>query len=135
MATPFTEALDRIVALFEAAFEHPAVLRREERPDIALLEMAGDYGVYQVCLREIRRTDGTRKYAYYVLDQSEVIAGFDNACDPRALRLKYGREYARHRLESVPHRHTRGKTDVELTDEIDCAAFIAWVKAELPPNR
>ena len=87
--------------------------------------MGGDYSVYQVRLREIRRADGSRKYAYYVLHQSQIIVGFDNASDPRALRLKFGEDYACHRLELVPHRHTEGKKAIELTSEMDCAAFIA----------
>jgi len=118
--------------LFQATFEHSTIFRREERSYLALLEMSGDYGVYQVRLREIWRADGSRKYAYYVLRQSEVVVGFDNASDPRALRLKYGKDYTRHRLELTPHRHTEGKKAIELTDEMDCAAFIVWLKENLP---
>jgi len=51
MATPFTEAIGRVVALFEATFAHPIILRREERPNLALIEMDGAYGVYRVHLR------------------------------------------------------------------------------------
>ncbi len=102
---------------------------------MALLEMSGDYGVYQVRLREIWLTDGSRKYAYYVLYHSRVIVGFDNASDPRALRLKYGEDYTSHRLELIPHRHTVDKKAVELTPEMDCAAFVSWLKENLPPTR
>lgn len=132
MATPFTDAIDRVVSLFQATFEHSTTLRREERSHLALLEMGGDYGVYQVRLREIWRADGSRKYAYYALRQLKVVVGFDNASDPRALRLKYGKDYTRHRLELIPHRHTEGKKAIELTDEMDCAAFIVWLKENLP---
>jgi len=132
MATPFTEAIGRVVALFEATFAHPIILRREERPNLALIEMDGTYGVYRVHLREIWQTDSARKYAYYVLHQSDVVIGFDNAPDPRALRLKYGKDYVRHRLELIPHRHTEGKRALELTDEMDCAAFVTWLKENWP---
>ena len=132
MATPFTDAIDRVVSLFQATFEHSTTLRREERSHLALLEMGGDYGVYQVRLREIWRADGSRKYAYYALRQLKVVVGFDNASDPRALRLKYGKDYTRHRLELIPHRHTEGKKAIELTDEMDCAAFIVLLKENLP---
>ena len=67
MAAPFTETFDQIAALFQTAFTHPVVLRREERPQVAILEMQGNYSIYQVHLREIWRADGSRKYAYYVL--------------------------------------------------------------------
>jgi len=63
MATPFTEAIGRVVALFEATFAHPIILRREERPNLALIEMDGTYGVYRVHLQEIWQTDSARKYA------------------------------------------------------------------------
>jgi hypothetical protein len=133
MATPFTDTVDRVVTLFRTTFENAVILRREERPNLALVEMSGDYGIYQVCLREIWRDDGSRKYSYYVLHRSKVVVGFDNASDPRALRLKYGGDYTQHRLELTPHRHTEGKETLELTDEINCAAFIAWLKEHLPP--
>jgi hypothetical protein len=133
MAASFTEAIERVVSLFQATFEHPTVLRREERPDVALIEMGGDYGGYRVQLREIWRADGSRKYAYYVLHHSKVVVGFDNASDPRALHLKYGDDYPDHRLELIPHRHTEDKEAIELTDEMDCASFIAWLKENLHP--
>jgi hypothetical protein len=132
MATPFTQALDLIISQFQAAFENPTLVRRDERPHRALLEMRDNYGVYQVHLREVLRVDGTRKYAYYVLHQSRLIIGFDNAPNPRALRLKYGKNYVHHRLELVPHRHTQDKAAVELTGEMTCGLFIAWLQANLP---
>jgi hypothetical protein len=134
MAASLTETIEQVVSLFQATFECPAVLRREERPDVALIEMCGEYGVYQVHLREIRRADGSRKYAYYVLHHTRVVAGFDNASEPRALRLKYGDDYTSHRLELISHRHTGGKVAIELTGEMDCASFIAWLKGNLPPT-
>lgn len=132
MATSFTEAIDQVVLLFQTTFENPSVLRREERPAIAILEMRGDYGIYQAHLREIWRADGSRKYAYYLLGHSTIIVGFDNAPDPRALRLKYGKDYIQHRLELIPHRHTQEKRTVELTIEMDCVAFIDWIRKNLP---
>ncbi|MBE7551482.1 MAG: hypothetical protein HS126_10460 [Anaerolineales bacterium] len=132
MATPFTETLDQITAQFQATFTHIAILRREERPQVAILEMRGDYGIYQVYLREIWRANGSRKYAYYVLNQSKIVAGFDNASDPRALRLKYGKDFVHHRFELIPHRHNEDKSAIELTQEMDCAAFITWLKNNLP---
>lgn len=132
MATSFAETLDQVIALFQAAFTHPVILRREERSQVAILEMRGTYGIYQVHLREIWRADDSRKYAYYVLNQSKVVVGFDNASDPRALRLKYDKDFAHHRFELIPHRHTEDKSAIELTPEMDCAAFIAWLKNYLP---
>jgi hypothetical protein len=135
MATPFTESIDQVVSLFRAVFEHVAVLRREERTAVAILEMRGDYGAYRVQLQEIWRTGGFRKYAYYVLLPSKIVTGFDNAADPRALRLKYGPDAGLHQFEPVPHRHTEDKAMLELTDEMDCAAFVTWLRANLSSIR
>jgi len=135
MAASFTEIIDQVVSLFQASFEHTTVLRREERLAAAILEMRGDYGPYRVYLQEIWRADGSRKYAYYVLSPTRIVAGFDNAADPRALRLKYSKDAALHRFEPVPHRHTEGKEVVEISEEMDCAAFIAWLRTNLPSVR
>ena len=132
MATPFTDALDRLIACFQATFEDSVIVRREERPELALIEMQGKYGDYAVHLREIIRADGSRKYAYYVLGEQRTIVGFDNASDPRALRLKYGHDYVRHRLELVPHRHTEYKATLELAGEMNCATFAGWVTENIP---
>jgi hypothetical protein len=67
-----------------------------------------------------------------VLKQSKIVAGFDNASDPRALRLKYDKDFVQHRFELIPHRHTVDKSAIELTQEMDCFAFIAWLKNNLP---
>jgi hypothetical protein len=131
MATPLADALDRIAALCQASFENVVNVRREERPSVAFIELQGDFGAHQVHLREIHRTDGGRRYAYYVLSGTQVIAGFDNASDPRALRLKYGTEYASHRTELIPHLHSQGKATLELTTEMDCDAFVAWLAEHL----
>jgi hypothetical protein len=135
MATPFTGAIDQVVALFRAAFEHVVLLRREERPTVAVLEMRGDYGAYRVHLQEIWRIDGSRKYAYYVLLSSKVVTGFDNAADPAALRLRYGPDAILHTFELMPHRHTQDKAALEITPAMDCAAFVAWLRANLSTLR
>ncbi len=135
MATPFTTTLDRLIACFQAAFEHSAILRRDERLSMALIEMSGDYGMYQVHLKEILRANGSRKYAYYALDQSTVVIGFDNASDPRALQLKYGKNYVHHRLELIPYRHAQNKEAIDLSDEMNCESFVSWLRENLPPTQ
>lgn len=132
MATPFTKTIDQVIAQFQSAFAQAVTTRRDERPQRAILEIKGYYGTYRVHLREVWRVDGSRKYAYYVLHKSKIITGFDNAPDPRALRLKYGADYAGHRLELIPHRHSADKRTIELTDEMDCFAFIGWIQQNLP---
>jgi hypothetical protein len=129
MAETLAEYLDRVTALFAAAFESAHVISRDDRIERCLLEMVGQIGAYRVRLLEVVTRNSPRKYAYYVLQDERVIAGFDNASDAQVRRLKYGDAHAAHRYERIPHRHGPDKAEVELTDEVACADFIAWVQA------
>lgn len=131
MATTFAKAIEHVIALAEAHCQNVTVLRCEERSDVCVLELNADYGRYQLHLREIWRVDGSRKYAYYLLAGTTVLTGFDNAADPRALSLKYGKDYAQRRLEAIPHQHTAGKQTLVLTAEMDCAALFVWLQENL----
>ena len=131
MAEPFTTAFDRIITLCQAIFEELILVRRQERSQYAVLELRGRYNHYLIEIREILRLDGSRKYAYYIIHEGQVVAGFDNAADATALRLKYGRDYTQHRLEEIPHYHTSNKQTVELTEEMDCQKFIGWLEENL----
>jgi len=103
------------------------VLARDERPARALLKITARYGDYDIYITEVVLFDDVRKYAYYVLQADSIIAGFDNAPDPDALKLKYGTHYAQHRLELIPHLHSAAKTQVSLTDALEFEQFIAWI--------
>ena len=131
MAETPTEYLDRVTALFTAAFESSAVVNRDDRPDRCLLEMTGQYGIYRVRLLEVVAPNAPRKYAYYVLQDDRVIVGFDNVPDPQVRRLKYGSAHAAHRYERIPHCHATDKASTELAPETTCADFIAWVESNL----
>ncbi len=130
VSTP-TEYFDGIVAQFTAAFDQIRVTERDEKPERSLLELTGVYGQYSIRLYEIVLGDQERRYAYYVFKGQEVIVGFDNARDPSVAKLKYGREYKAHLQERIPHSHTENKTRLALTEEMDCARFISWVRANL----
>jgi len=132
MAETPSEYLDRVTARFAAEFAPATVTLRDERSDRHLLEMWGEYGSYRVRLLEVVAAGAPRKYAYYVLQDDRVIVGFDNAPDPHVRRLKHGADHAAHLRERIPHRHTANKSLVELTEEMDCAQFAAWVKANPP---
>lgn len=90
MATPFTDACERIIALAQATLESITITRRDEDEFRAILKLIGQYQAYQVHLSEVLRPDGSCKYAYYIIQAGQVLAGFDNAPDTEALRLKYG---------------------------------------------
>lgn len=132
MASTAAHYFDRLIWQFRAAFDQTLIVDRDEKPARARLEMTAVYGLYHVRLLEILAPGAERKYAYYIFRGDEVIAGFDNAADPRALRLKYGADYTRHRLERIPHCHTDNKVSLSLTEEMDCSRFITWVQTNLP---
>lgn len=92
------------------------------------------YNDYQEAIKlaiTVWQTNGERKYAYYILQADEVIAGFDNAPDPQALKLKYGASYTKYRQERIPHQHTTRKETLILTNELSFAEFLDWLAENL----
>jgi hypothetical protein len=128
---PTTRCFDCIIARCRELCTGVQVLAYDERPARALILSNARYGDYDIYITEVVLSDDTRKYAYYALKDEQVIAGFDNAPDPDALKIKYGAHYTRHRLELVPHLHHAGKTQVSLTDALDFDQFIAWIDRHL----
>ena len=60
-----------------------------------------------------------------------VEGGFDNAPDPRVIRLKYGKIGEEHMGENIPHLHREDKTRLYLTEEMTFQDFVAWLKSNL----
>lgn len=106
------------------------IIEEDSTPERALIRLSGRYGRYRIFITEIV-SQRIRKYRYYVLDDEEVMAGFDNAADPRALRMKYGHIGQEHAGELVPHLHMEDKAKIKLTDAIECADFITWLREDL----
>ena len=117
------------MALAQATFEQ-VEYATDYTPERAILRLRATYGVYQVLVTELIG-EGARQYRYYLLRGEWVEAGFDNAPDPRAIRLKYGRIGAEHAGEPIPHLHRADKTQLLLTDEMTFEAFAHWLKANL----
>ena len=97
----------------------------------ALLDVYCTFKGYQARILELIDPVG-RSYAYYVLHDTEIVAGFDNAPDGDALRKKYGNQFGRHRTERIPHAHGRNKETLSLTEEMTYEAFWRWIQ-QLPP--
>ena len=95
-------------------------------PKRSILHIRGKYGPYQVRITELF-SDDIRKYRYYVLRQNWVEAGFDNAPDPRAIRMKYGKIGLEHKGKNVSHLHLENKTRTVLTEEITFSDFFEWL--------
>ena len=120
-----------ITALARSHLDEVQTLEEDHTPERSFLRLSARYGRYRVFITEII-SQRVRKYRYYALDGERVVAGFDNAADPRALRLKYGRIGQNHAGELIPHLHLEDKSKIELTGEMECADFIAWLKTHLP---
>ena len=118
-----------IVALAQSTFEQ-VTYEIDATPDRAILCIEAEYGKYQILVTELI-SDGLRKYRYYVLRGNWVEAGFDNAPDPRAIRLTYGEIGKDHAGEPVPHLHLDDKTRLSLTEELTFAEFVPWLKSNL----
>lgn len=118
-----------IIELAQSVFEN-VVYEIDATPDRSILRMNAEYGKYQILVTELF-SDGIRKYRYYVMSGDWVEAGFDNAPDPRAIRLKYGKIGEEHAGENVPHLHREDKTKLSLTEEMAFQDFVDWLKGNL----
>ena len=118
-----------IIELAESVFEN-VVYEIDATPDRSILRIEAEYGKYQILVTELF-SDGLRKYRYYVMRGKSVEAGFDNAADPRAIRLKYGEIGKEHSGENIPHLHLEDKTKLSLTEEMTFAEFVKWLKNNL----
>lgn len=131
MGATSTDHFDRITALVRSHLDAVEMIEEDHTPERSLLRLSARYGRYRIFITEIISRE-IRKYRYYVLDGEKVVAGFDNAADPRALRLKYGHIGPEHAGEFIPHLHLEDKSKIELTGEIKCTDFITWLKTHLP---
>jgi hypothetical protein len=132
MARPPGAALDTLIAKAQATLQNVRLVRRDERPARALIDLEGWWGPYRVIVSEIHLADGGVRYAYYVLDaEDHLVQGFDNSPDIRAIKLRYGKDYRQHLQERVPHQHS-AEDALSLTEPMSLDAFIAWLKAKLP---
>jgi len=118
-----------IIELAQSVFEN-VVYEIDATPDRSILRINADYGKYQILVTELFG-DGIRKYRYYVMRGDWVEAGFDNAPDPRAIRLKYGKIGEEHVGENIPHLHREDKTKLYLTEEMAFQDFVDWLNGNL----
>jgi hypothetical protein len=118
-----------IIELAQSVFE-TVTYEIDATPDRSILRIEAEYGKYQILITELF-SNGTRKYRYYVMRGDWVEAGFDNAPDPRAIRLKYGKISKENTGENIPHLHREDKTRLYLTEEMTFENFVRWLKSNL----
>jgi len=121
-----TDHFARIVELAKAILDNVNVIT-DSTPERAILRIEAEYRGLRVIAAELLVAGKERKYSYYVLQGNDVVAGFDNSPDPRALRQKYGRIGSLHERMPIPHMHTEGKQDLELTEEFFFHSFLEWL--------
>lgn len=118
-----------IIELAESVFNN-AVYEIDATPDRSILRIEADYGRYEILVTELM-SDEKRKYRYYVMRDDWVEAGFENAPDPRAIKLKYEKIGKENAGESIPHLHRENKTKLQLTEEVKFPDFVEWLKDNL----
>ncbi len=116
----FTE----IINLAKNRLKNVEIIENDISIQRALLKLKGDFNAFSVRITEIIDKK-KRKYSYYVLKENEVIFGYDNAPDIRALKLKFGDEYHKHLNESVPHYHGKNKKEIKIGNEIQFEDFMS----------
>lgn len=118
-----------IIALAQATFEQVEYVT-DFTPSRAILRLQAKYRAHTILVTELLGT-GVRKYRYYILRGEWIEAGFDNAPDPRAIKLKYGQIGQEHTGENVPHLHLNNKMHLSLTEDMTFQSFIDWIKANI----
>jgi hypothetical protein len=118
-----------IIELAQSVFEN-VTYEIDSTPDRSILRIEAEHGKYKILVTELF-SEEIRKYRYYVMRGDWVEAGFDNAPDPRAIRLKYGKVGKKHTGENIPHLHREDKTQLYLTEEMTFHDFIDWLKSNL----
>lgn len=132
MVEPVGAALDALIAKARTALQEVRLVRRDERPTRALIDLEGRFRSYRIIISEIHLADGHVRYAYYVLDaENRLVQGFDNSPDIRAIKLRYGKDYRQHLQERVPHQHSAGDA-LTLTEPMNFDAFVVWLGSNLP---
>jgi hypothetical protein len=119
-----------VIDLARQKLDQVEIVQEDISPARAILELQGRLGNYDIRTKEIFSAEG-KLYSYYVLREGQVVLGFDNYPDRRVLREKFGRQFAAHLHERVPHRHDQGKSSVEVTEECDVRTFLETIGAML----
>lgn len=125
MDRKITDNFTRIIELANIHFKAVEFVI-DTTPKRAILKLNAVYKNYKILVTELD-SDDNFKYRYYVLENQFVKAGFDNAADPRAIRLKYGKIGQEHSGELIPHLHLEDKQDLILTEEMNFDKFLDWL--------
>lgn len=90
MDRKITNYFTRIIELANIHFES-VQFTIDSTPKLSILRLNAFYKNYKILVTELY-SDQSFKYRYYVLKDQFVIAGFDNAPDPCAIRCALTRK-------------------------------------------
>ena len=129
MGKEITKHFDDLISHARTIFSQVRFVK-DMTPERSILRLQAEYGEYRIVVTELF-SDDVRKYSFYVLLEDRIEAGFDNAADIHAIRLKYGQAAKEHIGELVPHLHLKNKTELFLTGEMTFADFAGWLGLNL----
>lgn len=130
MAEPTRSYFATLTTLVQNVLDEVSLKRLDYNANRALWEIHGSLGQFDIRIKEIFIQSG-RMYSYYVISEDEVIVGFDNYPDRRALRQKYGQAFKACLAELIPHKHGPRKTTLELTEEMTVEVFLDYLHQEI----
>jgi hypothetical protein len=130
MAQPPRQYFASLTILVQVTLDKTSFTRLHFNPDRAIWEVHGFWEGYDIRLKEIF-TELGRMYSYYVINDGQVVVGFDNYPDRRVLRQKYGAEFTAHLSQLIPHKHGARKITVELTETMDVKKFLDYLDTEI----
>jgi hypothetical protein len=129
LETKITEYFNSLIKLAEANFEN-VTYKTDVTPQRAILRLNARYKQYRIAASELLHEE-YRKYNYFLLELDFVVAGFDNAPDSRAIKMKYSKIPESDKDKLVPHLHLKNKTELFLTKEFYFNDFIEWINSNL----
>lgn len=129
MARPAPNYFTALTTLVQSTLDELNLTEVDISPDRAIWKVHGTIGDYKVRFKEIFNQSG-RMYSYYLIHQDEVVVGFDNYPDRRALRKKYGQDFKLHLSELIAHKHGPRKKTLELSKDMTVEKFLNYLKQE-----
>ncbi|NEP83941.1 MAG: hypothetical protein F6K39_40935 [Okeania sp. SIO3B3] len=130
MAAPSEQYFAELTDLARHHLSQVSPVTLDVNPERAMWAIQGRLDDYDIHLKEIFTMVG-RTYAYYVVQDGQVVVGFDNYPDRRALRLKYGADFTAHLSERIPHKHGPRKATLDLSGEMTVVQFFDYLNKAL----
>jgi len=125
MAWPPGKHIEKVILRAKEYLKEVKITRKDCSQSRAIINLEGKYGENRIIISEIHRQDGSVRYAYYCLDHNNnLICGFDNSPDIKAIKKQFQNDWKSHVHENIPHKHSSNNSGIELTQFITLEKFI-----------